>query len=531
MGAAKEDKKLVVMHAPAAWGDSKPFIALAVYIVEARPDVTCIILTVGTIIHGKFMRELDKLPPSRRQAVEPQIHIVDIVGRQVEPKEMLGIQVEFFRAFNDLYHSRKVSCLAEPGKIVENLPRIAVAIVDPFCGYAVDSIRKISGPSPPGIPILSWNTASAGAFLHLFGPEKYGGMGEVVDILKKHGWAGQDNFGLEEWPEALAEIDQMFSTTTGKVVQIPGCPPMYDYEWHPQATVLDSTPLFTFAHIHTRSTEGGLVVSSSAYEEEAIKGWKAWFKSMKKPLYAIGPLSLPEANWKNSPPTEKESMVIDFLDRMQQRFGEKSLIYVSFGTVFFPADPSKVWVLLDELIANQVPFIFAHTSEVANVPDDKKKLIAESGIGLEMKWAPQEVILKHPATGWFISHGGWNSVQEAFVNRTPMIYWPISADQPYNAALMTLRHKAGFELLEVRTSSSGLPGQPFRCKDGPKLDFTVESARKEIRALLDRLRGEEGRAVRKNCEQLSEKMGRTWDEDGESRKNLREFLSRFIDDA
>jgi len=34
-------------------------------------------------------------------------------------------------------------------------------------------------------------------------------MGEAVDILKKHGWAGQDNFGLEEWPEALAEIDQV----------------------------------------------------------------------------------------------------------------------------------------------------------------------------------------------------------------------------------------------------------------------------------------------------------------------------------
>ncbi|THV01916.1 UDP-Glycosyltransferase/glycogen phosphorylase [Dendrothele bispora CBS 962.96] len=321
----------------------------------------------------------------------------------------------------------------------------------------------------------------------------------------------------------------MFKNTTGEVVHVPGCPPMYDYEWHPQATALNSTPLFTFAHIHTRSTEGAFVVSSSAYEEGAIKGWRTWFRAMGKPVYEVGPLSLPDTNWKDSRPSEKDLMVIDFMDRMQQRFGEKSLIYVSFGTVFFPADPSKVWILFDELIANQVPFIFAHTSELANVPDDKKKLIAESGIGMEMKWAPQEIILKHPATGWFISHGGWNSVQEALVHRTPMIYWPMSADQPYNAALVSLQHKAGFELLEVRTSAEGLPGQPYRCKDDLALEFTIESARREIRALLENVKGEEGRVVRKNCEELSEKMGKTWDKDGGSKRDLGEFLSRFID--
>jgi UDP:flavonoid glycosyltransferase YjiC (YdhE family) len=29
------------------------------------------------------------------------------------------------------------------------------------------------------------------------------------------------------------------------------------------------------------------------------------------------------------------------------------------------------------------------------------------------------VVLKHAATGWFISHGGWNSLQEALSLRVP----------------------------------------------------------------------------------------------------------------
>jgi hypothetical protein len=86
--------------------------------------------------------------------------------------------------------------------------------------------------------------------------------------------------------------------------------------------------LFALAHIHVRGTEGGLVVSSSVYEQGAIEECKAWFQSMGKPYYAVGPLSLPEVNWKNSPPSETEAPVINFMNKMQQRFGEKSLIYV-----------------------------------------------------------------------------------------------------------------------------------------------------------------------------------------------------------
>ncbi|KAJ4481809.1 hypothetical protein C8R41DRAFT_959867 [Lentinula lateritia] len=38
----------------------------------------------------------------------------------------------------------------------------------------------------------------------------------------------------------------------------------------------------------------------------------------------------------------------------------------------------------------------------------------------------------HPVTGWFITHGGWNSIQEerSSIEFRCKIFWPCQADQP-----------------------------------------------------------------------------------------------------
>lgn len=48
-------------------------------------------------------------------------------------------------------------------------------------------------------------------------------------------------------------------------------------------------------------------------------------------------------------------------------------------------------------------------------------------------WAPQQEILKHPATGGFMSHCGWNSTLESMVAGVPMLTWPLGAEQRVNA--------------------------------------------------------------------------------------------------
>jgi len=102
--------------------------------------------------------------------------------------------------------------------------------------------------------------------------------------------------------------------------------------------------------------------------------------------------------------------------------------------------------------------------------------------------------------------------------------------QPYNAALMSQVHKAGFELVNVRTGKDGMR-LPYRYKGAPESDrptFTVDAVRFETRELLAKPKGDEGTAVRKNYERLGENILSGWDKDGKATKNIEAFLEKFV---
>ncbi|KAF5368679.1 hypothetical protein D9757_010227 [Collybiopsis confluens] len=507
--------KHIVAHNVAAWGPYKPLAAFAVRVLEHRADVHFSILIQGGMMYHKFMRELDKISPQHRSELLPRLHVIDLTGKDISPFDALP---EFATAFQALYSSHSVTCRST-GMTIEGLTPPTVAVIDPFASYAIDAIRSIAGSA---CPVFSWMTAPAGSALRLCGPEEYGGGGDMsIKIEQEVARTGRNATEL-----ARELFDQLI---TGQVIEVPGVPPMYDYEWHPQEIESEwDHVLFLAGQKYMRITNGTFCVSSSVYETEAIQVAKEWMKSMGKEWYTIGPLSLPDS----VPPTQahdkKELSVINFLNEMQSKFGNKSVLFISFGTIFWPAKPEKLWAILEELIAARKPFILAHTSPLAYVPNEKKQMILESGIGMEMTWSPQEKILSHPATGWFITHGGWNSTQEALTHRVPVIYWPFSADQPYNAA-RTCQLDAGFELIEVRTGEIGTR-KPFRFEKGSHLpSFTVSAAREEFRSLLQRIDGEEGRVVRSNFEHLGRLMDETWNDGCEAKENLELFLQRFVD--
>jgi hypothetical protein len=109
------------------------------------------------------------------------------------------------------------------------------------------------------------------------------------------------------------------------------------------------------------------------------------------------------------------------------------------------------------------------------------------------------------------------------------IFWPVAGDQPSNAVLITLVHDAAFELLSVR---SGFGERlPYRCRDSriPAPDFSVEGCRQETRALLARLRGDDGRRVRINFDRLGEAYRTHWQDGGEAKIALEGLLTKYVD--
>lgn len=92
-----------------------------------------------------------------------------------------------------------------------------------------------------------------------------------------------------------------------------------------------------------------------------------------------------------------------------------------FFSVFFPAlRPDLIVHLVQTLLAIEQPFIFALASPFASLSAELVAKVEASGLGVFSKFAPQMAVLKHKATGWFLSHGGSNSTSEALISGVPL---------------------------------------------------------------------------------------------------------------
>jgi hypothetical protein len=70
------------------------------------------------------------------------------------------------------------------------------------------------------------------------------------------------------------------------------------------------------------------------------------------------------------------------------------------------------------------------------------------GRGLVVKlWAPQVQVLRHRATGAFVTHCGWNSVLEGITVGVPMLCWPLYAEQKMNKVVMVEEVGIGAEMV------------------------------------------------------------------------------------
>ncbi|XP_059069698.1 anthocyanidin 3-O-glucosyltransferase 7-like [Cryptomeria japonica] len=228
-------------------------------------------------------------------------------------------------------------------------------------------------------------------------------------------------------------------------------------------------------------------------------------------VYPIGPLISPEfldCERKTSTPSfwEDDMECLEWLDK----HSEQSVIYVSFGSHAI-LNYRQVEELALGLEATQRPFLWVVRADLM----DGATAVLPAGFldrvkdrGCIVSWAPQLRVLSHPSIACFVTHCGWNSVQESITMGVPMICWPYFGDQFLNSTYIVHVWKVG---LPLKANNDGL----------------IE--KEEFRGAIERLVAtEEGKAVREETRKWNSIAKNTVKEGGFSSTSYTRFVKAMM---
>ncbi|KIJ31033.1 glycosyltransferase family 1 protein [Sphaerobolus stellatus SS14] len=469
---------LVMMCIP-GWGHIRPLVVLACRIMQRKPEIGITILTFGPIIK-QAEEEFSKILLTEHELTN-NFRVLSIF----EPNKMWESITDAPSAclyfMESMWRQDNVKCLLS-GRIFQPWPKPKVVISD-TCLDIVNGIRSID----PAITVLGSIPDNNSYSLRAWGPEDLGGVGDI---------AAKALLNAEQTGNPIKEIENhLLNFKDGTLIQVPGLPPIYDYELSSQPRLLgaeDIEILFVkIGYRFMREADGVVTAGTSAFEAEALAALKKWQLSLGKEVYIVGPLlsinDMPKECQRTT--SDEVSEIHEFLERNLREHGEHSLIYISFGSFLWP-DVNQICGVIDVLIEERVPFIYVYGSQLVAASD--------------------RIIKK--ATGWFLSHCGHSSVTESLAEGVPLIAWPIMFDQPFNAALISIALNVGYQLTEARTGDVGLKA----LKRGVQPTGTVDAIQLEIREILRNSREADGKLKRKNAEVIKDKMKAAWKEGGEA---------------
>ncbi|KAJ7035952.1 glucosyltransferase [Mycena alexandri] len=327
--------------------------------------------------------------------------------------------------------------------------------------------------------LVWWSSALASMPAHLTDYDFAATADEIYDADE----ARRQGRSHEEIMQQVAEAWNGSDKLSGVVIKSPGAPGMYDYERVARAVPPAS--------------------GHRCIESVALPYCRQFYKERGQELFAVGLQAHPLC-W-SGPAVISNERVKSFLDGAVRHYGAKSVLYISFGSLFFPvATPQHVEALIDTLLELEQPFPFllALGGRMASLPQELIDRVNATGKGLICDfWVEQRAILQHAALGWFLTHGGFNSMTEALIQGIPLIIWPTSAEQPVNAALLSADpHPVAIELLQVRTGPQ-LMGPTLR--GGLNITGAVQDAAEEFRVTFTDARGARGAVLRENAAKIS----------------------------
>ncbi|RDX55143.1 UDP-Glycosyltransferase/glycogen phosphorylase [Lentinus brumalis] len=431
-----------------------------------------------------------------------------------------NVQAEIARDFfpgEELLASRlraEVSFKIAWGKLLDRQPLVCAKTGAEFEPHSV----------LPSAAILD----KSGTKAYIWFPAAVVGVGRFFKGLNTSG--GGNDGAVETIEEVDAPVPpsqaSILTSMKGKLVRDPFNPPMYDYEYNPQE--FPYPPGF-IDNVMARipeildKTEGIVTFDAADYAPHVANQLRAYYEKTGRKVYYAGPLIPQRQEDTSKDPRSQE--VTKFLDEKLASHSEGSLIYISFGSLFWPVDNAKLWAVLDVIMERNIPFVMSCVAAwFSKPPVEMQEKIACYSHGIMADWVPQQTLLAHPmssqATGWYISHGGHNSTLETILAGIPTILWPISGDQPANAVYLSETLDVSFELIEVRHGAGA--GKIYR--NGRVPVGTVDAVKAEMRDILERAYGEEGARKRANILSLGKTLQTAWSENGIARGEVEALL-------
>ncbi|KAJ7887433.1 hypothetical protein B0H13DRAFT_892025 [Mycena leptocephala] len=513
MSDYSKSRHLVLVPVP-AYGHIRPLCALAGRLAT-KGNIVITILMAPTWLQ-KAQSDILAQFPTGHETLE-RIRLVSLFdSTETDFFALISKITESYPpVYEALFRGSAIRC-ASTGRGFSAVPPPTAVILDMLALPQLHATRSISGTM---IPVFMFAASHAATLIRTCCPASIGGQGDLGPEI--------DAEALRLGKTADEVANEMFTHTDGTVIKIPGLPTMYDYEAFPQ--ILIDGPVAALQKISydmLLACDGVFVTTTPAYDGESLLAFQTWARqTLHKPVYAVGPLLPPEYG-KEKTPISTGTLDVEmkaFLDSMGSKYGDNSVLFISFGSIFWPKVDTQLEDLVEALLEKEMPFILCHASPFAIVPDALSDKIKSSGIGMVTRWAPQQFIITHPATGWFLTHCGHGGVTESLASGVPMICWPFQADQPFEAVHLSENLNVAFHLIEVRTAKGLLPLHNGRVPRG-----TRDAVRAEFREVLDLCGGEVGREKRKNALRIRAEFASAWAAGGSSMMALNEFFAKYI---